>query len=323
MAVNHTTKEVLLALKGTNTLGDILTDVLGKAIPHKLERNTTNGSNSKQDDIRCHEGMYTAACLMLDDTLHILQNWIVPCGYSLTICGHSLGAGVSCLLGVMIKNLLPNLSLKVYAYATPSCLSLDACINCQDYITSIVNNNDIVPRISLLNVRTMNKFFNLIDSKLEEKGLSPNDFTTAYTYMQDLMTIDSDLLITPEEIYEFLQYELVDNAIFKPGETKCTNPKLLDCEIFVPGRVVSIWNNYNHDNNETSKDDSGSSGGKDSPQEQARVQIPNVGGRVLDGTMHVLRTIFLEIDMISDHNINAYRTNLLNLLQQQQQQQQQ
>ena len=134
--------------------------------------------------------------------------------------------------------------------------------------------------------------------------------------MQDLMTIDSDLLITPEEIHDFLQYELVDNAIFKPGETKCTNPKLLDCEIFVPGRVVSIWNNYNHDNNETSND---------SPQEEVprvQVEVPNVGGRVLDGTMHVLRTIFLEIDMISDHNINAYRTNLLNLLSQQRQQKQ-
>ena len=153
---------------------------------------------------------------------------------------------------------------------------------------------------------------NLLDSKLEQKGLSPNDFTTAKAYIQDLMTIDTDVLVTPNEIYDFLQYELVDNAVFVPGQ-KCSNPKLLDCEIFVPGRVVSIWNN-NSTTEEINNDVATTDDTTTPAATELKPGIPNVGGCALDGTMHVLRTIFLETDIISDHNIAAYRMNLLKLL---------
>ena len=282
-------------------------------------------------NIRCHEGMYTAACMLLDDTYHMIEHWMYPQKYSLTICGHSLGAGVSCLLGVMIKNKLPNLKLHVYAYATPSCLSLSASVECKHYITSVVNNNDIVPRMSLLNVRLLNQLLNLLDEKLSQRGLSPTDFTTAKAYLTDLMTIDTNLLLTPTEICDFLQHELVDNAIFKlptseegkrddddtAGDNNnkacTTNPKLLDCEIFVPGRVVSIWNNRT-----VGSSDNGDAGGDENTATDPIATengstIPIVGGRALDGTMHVVRTIFLETDIISDHMIPAYRTNLQKL----------
>jgi putative lipase involved disintegration of autophagic bodies len=75
-------------------LSDDLTDVIGKAIPHMHD----NGL-----EICCHEGLYGAAKMMLDDTLHMIDNFFIPEDYKIVICGHSLGAGVSSLLGMLLK----------------------------------------------------------------------------------------------------------------------------------------------------------------------------------------------------------------------------
>jgi hypothetical protein len=278
IAVHHAKKQVVLAIKGTSTISDVLTDIIGKVVTHSIE-----GANESQHDIRCHEGMYVAANMMLDDTLHLLEHLFLPQNYQLIICGHSLGAGVSSLLGMFVKEKLPELKLQVYAYATPACLSYQAALGCDDYITSVVNNNDCVPRLSLLNVRLMNKLFIRLDQKLQEKGLSPDDFRTAKNYLQDLMKIDKDLLLSPKELTDFLDQEIVESNEHK-------DEAFQDIQLFVPGRVVSIWN---HTSDESV-----------------------VGGRAGHGGMQVLRQVFVESNMVSDHGIISYRKNLEHLLEQ-------
>lgn len=271
IVVHHEKKEVVISIKGTSTLSDVLTDIIGKAIPHTMEG---------EKEFRCHEGMYTAALMLLEDTMHLIENFFVPQNYKLYICGHSLGAGVSCLLGMFIKQHLPDLDLQVYAFATPACCSYEASLDCQDYITSIVNNNDCVPRLSLMNLRTLNKLLALMNKKLDEKGLSPDSFSKARLYMADLMTIDSKLLMKPEELTEFF------NAQFEEERSD----RFLDLELYVPGRVVSVWQH---------------------------VQDANiVGGKVTDGQSQVLKQIFVESNMVSDHSCDSYRINLLHLLEQ-------
>jgi hypothetical protein len=47
----------------------------------------------------------------------------------------------------------------------------------------------------------------LIDSKLEEKGLSPNDWKSAKKFIADLMTMDANLLVSLQELTQFLETE--------------------------------------------------------------------------------------------------------------------
>jgi hypothetical protein len=271
IAVHHDKKQVVLAIKGTSSLSDVLTDIIGKAIPH-----THDGGL----EIRYHEGMYVAAKMMLDDTLHMIENFFIPKDYKIVVCGHSLGAGVSSLLGMLLKQHLPDLKLQVYAFATPACCSYDASTDCNDYITSVVNNNDCVPRMSLLNVRMMHKLFMLIDGKLDEKNLSPKDFWSAKNYLKDLMKIDNNLLLTPRELTNFFEEEFAQPH----GE------RFIDMELYVPGRVVSIWNHTS--------------------------DASILGGKVTTGHSRVLKQIFVEKNMVSDHGCDCYRQNLQNLLEQ-------
>lgn len=249
IAVHHERMQVVVAIKGTSTLSDVFTDIIGKAIPHTLE-----GAK----EIRCQEGMYTAATHLLKDTLHLVDNFFMPQKYSVRICGHSLGAGVSCLLGMFIKQHTPKLDLKVYAFATPACCSYEASLDCQDYITSIVNNTDCIPRLSLMNLRNLHKTLALMGDKLDERGLSPDTFAKARHYLRDLMKIDSTLLITPAELNAFLREQMS-----APREDR-----FLDMELYVPGRVVSIWKHVN----------------------DASV----IGGKIVDSQSQVLRQIFVE-----------------------------
>jgi hypothetical protein len=271
VAVHHGRKEVVISIKGTSTLSDVLTDVIGKAIPHTMEG---------KKEIRCHEGMYTAAQLLLEETVHLIEKFFIPQGYKLFVCGHSLGAGVSCLLGLFLKQHIPDIDLQVYAFATPACCSYDASLDCKDYITSVVNNNDCVPRLSLMNLRMLNKLLALVDVKLDEKGLSPDSFKKSKLYLSDLMTIDANLLLTPRELTNFLETEFNEPR----------NDRFLDMELYVPGRVVSIW------------------------QHVADSTI--MGGKVTDGQSQVLKQIFVETNMVTDHSCDTYRVNLLHLLEQ-------
>ena len=272
IAVNYEKMNVVIAIKGTSSVGDVLTDLIGHSVPHEL-----TGKVWKQ--IRCHEGMYSATKLMLQETTHLVSEFFIPSGYTITICGHSLGAGVSCLLGIFLKDktgISPE-RLKVYAFATPACLSYDAALECQDFVTSVINNADCVPRASMINVKTLFKFFLKIYHKLEETGKSPKDWTSTAAFWQEVTSVDTDPLFTVEEMVEFQE-----SMIARANETE------LDGEyaLFVPGKVIHMWE---------------SSDG-------------SVDCRELHGGLNTLRELQVYPSMISDHGTAEYKKNLNALL---------
>jgi len=261
MAVNHDKKEVVLAIKGTSSVSDVLTDLVGKAIPHTL-------ADGKL--VRCHEGMHTAATMMVEDTQHMIETFFRPPGYKVKICGHSLGAGVSCLLGVFLKS--RGIDVEVMAFATPACLSYEASLECRDYVTSIINNSDCVPRVSLVNIRTLNKLFLKLDEKLTMRGLSPTNWKTTRAYINDVAKVDDDLLMTPEELHDFEE---------EAREAETGND---DYSLFVAGRVVSMW--------------------------ECNTEEKSADCRQMHGGMKTLRHIEVSTTMICDHGTEAYKGNL-------------
>ena len=61
--------------------------------------------------------------------------------YSLTICGHSLGAGCAILLSIMLRPTFP--ALKCYAYCPPgSTVDDEMAKYCEAFIISIVRQDD-------------------------------------------------------------------------------------------------------------------------------------------------------------------------------------
>ena len=278
IAVNHTKREVVIAIKGTSSLSDVLTDLVGKAIPHSLP----NGV-----EIRCHEGMHQAAITMLEDTCHLVEHFFLTQNYKIIICGHSLGAGVSSLLGVMLHAL--NIPVQVYAYATPACLSFDASMSCQNYITSIVNNDDCVPRVSLATIRNLMKVFVHIDERLKKLGRSPNGWSSTKAYMRDIAKIDTDTLMSAQELIEV--------------EKNCREDVNNEHALFVPGRVVSIWECDTTSTNTPTEQDG-----------DVEAKTATVDCRQLHGGLSTLRHIEVSTTMLGDHGTANYKKNIASLI---------
>ena len=266
IAVSHERKEVVISMKGTSSLADVLTDLIGMAVPHTMSSGRV---------VRCHEGIYTATMMMLDDTEHIIKTFFQPAGYKVHLTGHSLGAAVACLLGVFLHE--NGVNVEVHAFATPPCLSLYDAMESRSYITSVVNNADVVPRSSINNLRSLNRLFLKIDEKLNARGLSPNDWTTSAAYIQDISKIDSELLMTPEEL-----------NVFQETARDAENGND-DYSLYVPGRVVCMWNC-----NVTAV-----------PTEKKTVDC-----RQMHGSMNVLRQIEISTTMAADHACASYKTSL-------------
>jgi sn1-specific diacylglycerol lipase len=222
--------------------------------------------------------------MVADDIQGFLENLIIPNNYRVVITGHSLGAGTSCLLGLLLSSRIPALQapdkLKVVAFATPAVLNYTACKACTPFTTSVVNNSDMVPRMSISNLLTMNHGLVEVNRRLEEKGLSPDSLKKAFKYTQDLCKLDEETLMTVEEL-DALFIEIHENDSLTDEH-----------DLYVPGRVVALYQC-----------------GQEAVETEA-----TVGGIVADGSMKMLRQIELATSMIKDHFCDSYQASLDGLL---------
>lgn len=274
VCVDHKAKIAVISVKGTSSLSDALTDVLGIVVEHDLPNPVESISK-----IKVHEGMYTAASMICEDTLHLVEHFFLPQGYTIKVVGHSLGAAVACILGLFLQSRVPATNyqnLRVLAFATPACLDIAIARAVAPFTTTVLNNTDCVPRLSVMNLVTLNKIFVKVDEALKAKGRSPVSWKGSRALAKDLMKVDDDLLITPEELHSY-EVEIV----------KSMQQEKEDHSIFVPGRVVVLWESEN-----------------------------SVKCATGDGGLHVLRHIEIETTMIQDHSLVKYLENLQKLLDQ-------
>lgn len=151
---DHMTKTIVVAIRGTVSLSDCLTDVIVDAVPFP----------EGGEGLFAHQGISQSAKLMLPLVLEAIDRAKSMRGglyskYDLVVTGHSLGAATSCLLGILLARQLgdTNTPVKVYAYAPPPVLSSHIPPpNCTIYC--FVNNEDVIPRCSLIEmIRLMGK----------------------------------------------------------------------------------------------------------------------------------------------------------------------
>jgi hypothetical protein len=147
VAVDPEQKQILIGVKGTSNLEEIITDCCGRAVPlydiieegNKRRVEVTaasphSGHSSLEDGsivevvsgherilvedhddegdnyIRCHEGIMISARRMVDKIQPLVEDLIRECGYSLVFCGHSLGASAATLAAILLRSRIPQLA---------------------------------------------------------------------------------------------------------------------------------------------------------------------------------------------------------------------
>lgn len=365
-------KILVIGVKGTSTLEDMLTDCCGEAVAFELDggscpfpeghevpnediimqqlqlehqqQNPSGSSDtctSTTDDydgsssievcrhnglvIRCHEGILVTARRLADEIMPLLMEQepiLLNGAYKIVICGHSLGAAAASLLAVILRSRMPSLvlhdSMQVYSFACPPVLDHDAAIACSSFTTTIVNNSDIIPRSSMANLRSFLQFLQVVHQKLVQRGMGLGSPKAAIKLIRKLSRgTGGDLLMTQEEVTKAMAMAHDIIGLVDPQH------------LYVPGRVIVVYENWKQDDANSGDDCSGTGGGDSSGKNYASTTdtYDDKGHRnvniehsvVSDGTMRALR--FFEIDkarMLTDHLTTSYYNSVNALVSKQQ-----
>ncbi|ELP83925.1 lipase containing protein, putative [Entamoeba invadens IP1] len=133
---------IVLVFRGTLSLQDLLTDLVAT-----IEPVTVFGVEGY-----CHSGIYESSLRKVTQIeskiSHLHQRY--P-NYKILIVGHSLGGGVAVVTSALFLEKHPDWDLKCIALAPAAAFTREiaTCKQLKNMVVSFVNNNDIVPRLSL------------------------------------------------------------------------------------------------------------------------------------------------------------------------------
>lgn len=143
MFFDHAHKEIVVAVRGTVQLADVLTDLACNAIPF--------GEDSTQ---LAHEGMLMSARAMLPAIEAELEHAVtLQPTFKIVVTGHSLGAGVAALLTMHLCKTYPDMIC--YGFGMPCILSEQTAVDLSKNVVSVIVGHDVVGRLSLGAVRDL------------------------------------------------------------------------------------------------------------------------------------------------------------------------
>ncbi len=155
-------KHCVFGVRGTASRKDMLTDL-----------------DSKADDFegwKVHRGMMQSAKALYEKVSQQIAD-LAEEGFHIFVVGHSLGAGTASLLSILFKTQLKLEKLTCYAIATPPVADAALAAEAATYVHSVVCNDDIVCRLSVDNIRSLNE--ELV--ALEWEKLAMDDFKETRT----------------------------------------------------------------------------------------------------------------------------------------------
>ena len=169
-------KAIVVSVRGTMSMQDCITDSMYK--PVLLNAEAIGMPHLRGAQLHCHAGVVTAANFILSDlerhrVLHqVLLGEQPPAprpgdaprgaagdqsleydqargheGWTLVLCGHSLGAGVATVLSLHLRQTFPD--VRVWGIEPPGgLLSAELARKCGEWTVSSIHGNDLIARLS-------------------------------------------------------------------------------------------------------------------------------------------------------------------------------
>jgi hypothetical protein len=209
----------------------------------------------------------------------LIEEFAVSKGYDVVCTGHSMGAGTSALLALLIRGKYPTLvvpyhsngtkrvleRVRVYAFAPPPVMDRSSALACRHYVTSIVNNSDIIPRSSLTNLDILLTMLEAVRNRLVDFGMNPgstksnddvcqkpkNVIASIIALVQKLSEgTEGELLMEPAELQQVWDEAVADASL---GEDGIYWDFEGDHHLFVPGNVLMLhkpWSQVENNRNQ-------------------------------------------------------------------------
>ncbi|KAI1896596.1 hypothetical protein AGOR_G00096400 [Albula goreensis] len=151
VALDHKKEAVLVAVRGTLSLRDVLTDLSADCENLPIEGVTGT--------CYAHKGIAQAASYIYKKLINdgiLNQAFTIAPEYRLVITGHSLGAGTASVLAILLRSAFP--TLQCYAFSPPGGLLSKALADySREFVVSVVLGKDLVPRLSIPNMEDLKR----------------------------------------------------------------------------------------------------------------------------------------------------------------------
>ena len=212
---------VVIGIRGTKTVADTITDLLCDAVDYRGGRAHGFLVNSAQYLAEKHKRL-----------LNELAEKSVQSRIVLTLTGHSLGAGVASIAAIEFND-NEFIEAYVYGFGTPPAMSLDLAKETNSFITTVVSDADVIPRLSSVSIA------NLI--------LSVGSFDWREYAKRDMDHALAELGLRQPIIFNQQLVTLISNSTSKLLDSQAaaipfgTEPQLMTVELFPPGRCVHFY----------------------------------------------------------------------------------
>eukprot|EP01029_Cantina_marsupialis_P012448 TRINITY_DN274879_c0_g1_i1.p1 TRINITY_DN274879_c0_g1~~TRINITY_DN274879_c0_g1_i1.p1 ORF type:complete len:453 (-),score=142.64 TRINITY_DN274879_c0_g1_i1:362-1720(-) len=218
VAIDHKAKSVVIGIRGTESVQDVLTDLVCNPEPFL--------------DGCAHSGIAQGAEELLKNVeTHVATALDKYEDYQLTVTGHSLGGGSSLLLTMLIKDrqekkigMIPNdTKVTCFAFAPPPVFSPISAIpqDTLDCMNTLVFNDDIVPRASFMSVTELLKQLNKIKAAKGSLIARMKEAATNKLPWCDTELLDATIFALSEDEKEPHPFQIPGKIFYIHGE----NPK--------------------------------------------------------------------------------------------------
>jgi hypothetical protein len=149
--------EILLVIRGTKQIGDFLSDALLDAVDYRGGK--------------CHSGIMLGGQYIAEKHLSFFRDLLElsdKTKIKLTILGHSLGAGMASVAGIEFND-HNYIDAKVIGFGCPALLSKELSESTKSFITTVVADSDVVPRMSAASI--CNTVLNMISFDWSSKAI--------------------------------------------------------------------------------------------------------------------------------------------------------
>ncbi|KAL5701979.1 hypothetical protein ACHQM5_027255 [Ranunculus cassubicifolius] len=151
IGVDYRSKLVILGIRGTHTVYDLVTNIVSSS-----DREVTFEGYST------HFGTAEAARWFLDHEIGTIRKCLEKHeGFRLRLVGHSLGGATASLLAIMLRKksqeelgFNPDIVTAV-GIATPPCVSKELAEGCSNFVSNLVLQDDIIPRLSVASLKRL------------------------------------------------------------------------------------------------------------------------------------------------------------------------
>ncbi|CAL1266173.1 unnamed protein product [Larinioides sclopetarius] len=159
VAVNHARKYIVIAIRGTRSFSDLITDI---------DAETLYFPSEGKHKFKCHRGALRSALYLQNKLkeLNILERaFLENPTYSLALTGHSLGGSIAAILALLLRPKYPN--LQCYSYGPLATLSSLGIVETLENVLTVVIGEDLAPRLS---ASSCNELRNQLIGSLRESG---------------------------------------------------------------------------------------------------------------------------------------------------------